>query len=256
MIPLGDQLVIARQLFTFFSAMHARGYIHGDIKLENFLYYDANRVGVTDFGMSFPQEQQPPVRTRRVQVQQAVSESTGRKVFNQGTYGTVKYTSPELLGAKFFGGDLTKTESWALGCVLYSLHFGRATPWEHFLDANRELFGSVDSVRKLQEDMKSWPEGERKDVEARLGKYITKRLSGKVLTQTDATQVDKISKQYLIEKTREVVENRFQELQNLKRPLTPDEQFEAVIFGLLRLSPEARLSMDQANKIVQSIGQP
>lgn len=246
-LATNEQVHLAKQLFAFFALMHQRGFVHGDIKGENILIYSRDKIGVTDFGMAFAfAEALPRARATRGKRASVTIESAGKKSFNDGMYGTLRFTAPELLGTKDFAGDFPKTDSWALGCVLYGLYFQEPLPWERMLHANREICGELEDVEALQADMKSWSEQERADVEKMLGPYLKKRLQGKELSSADIAKMDALSKKYVIEKTKSEIESALSTLAKARGSLTQEQQYERLIYQLLRLDPEKRLSMEQA----------
>eukprot|EP00040_Diaphanoeca_grandis_P015388 m.78514 g.78514 ORF g.78514 m.78514 type:complete len:350 (-) comp25121_c1_seq2:263-1312(-) len=114
-----DVKVVALQMATLLSEMHASGMTHGDIKLENVLLSNANSLHdlkLTDFG--FATTQQP-----------------------SGTNCTVAYAAPELvraiIGFQFTGKDMPHTngtDMWALGVMLYLCVAGRMP----FIDRRRK----------------------------------------------------------------------------------------------------------------------
>lgn len=246
-LTTNEQLHLATQLFSFFDLMHKRGFVHGDIKGENILIYTRDKIGVTDFGMAFAfASTQPRIPATRGKRASAGIESAGKKSFNDGMYGTLRFTAPELLGTKDFAGDFPKTDAWALGCVLYGLYFKEPLPWERMLYANREICGELEDVEALQAEMKSWPDQERADVEKMLGPYLKKRLQGKDLSATDIAKMDALCKKHVMEKAKTEIEASLNTLSKAKGALTQEQQHERLVYQLLRLDPEKRLSMEQA----------
>lgn len=137
---LDGQMHMAQKLFSFFTAFHEAGFIHGDIKGDNILCYDEEQYGVSDFGEAFKYNRQHPKKTKPA------------PLLNEGMYGTVKYTAPELFAHFRFRGDFTKTDSWALGCLLYELYFQKPAPWQEMLDTYRET--SYDDIHAAREEIK------------------------------------------------------------------------------------------------------
>jgi len=105
-----DVCVVATQMATLLSGMHANGMTHGDVKLENVLLTNTNELQglkLTDFG--FATTEQP-----------------------SGTNCTVAYAAPELVRAiishQFTGRDIPHTNAadmWALGVMLFLCISGR-----------------------------------------------------------------------------------------------------------------------------------
>src|SRR5205085_1055307 len=46
-----------------------------------------------------------------------------------GYYGSILNTAPELFGVADFKGNIMKTEVWAMGIILYEIHFGTTPAW-------------------------------------------------------------------------------------------------------------------------------
>jgi serine/threonine protein kinase len=98
-----------RTLGAMFSQMlqgilhvHANGYVHRDIKGENFLLSgDGTTIKLCDFGLS-------------VVLPQSVAPLSGM-------YGTAPYMSPEMLNHQ---GYNEKTDIWSFGVLVYVLVFG------------------------------------------------------------------------------------------------------------------------------------
>ena len=82
--------------------MHANLICHRDLKLENILVSDRQRVKIIDFGFS--------IRT---------PEDVNLKIF----CGTSSYMSPEIVRKSEYSGF--KADIWALGVVLYVMLTGR-----------------------------------------------------------------------------------------------------------------------------------
>ena len=125
-IPLETQINWAFSLFSTFSAIHKRGYIHGDIKSDNILLGIDKQPLVTDFGMTF--------------------KDTPHSMFEENLYGTMEYSAPELFcrpdSDKFIKKATSlgyqKTESFALGCVLYAIYAKEDPPWMKPIVSNRD----------------------------------------------------------------------------------------------------------------------
>lgn len=110
-----EVVYIASRTVQGLFSMHSKGIVHGDLKLLNVLFLK-HIIGISDFGMAFnPQTDPPPF------------------IYDNGSYGTMTYTAPELFGCPQFRGDYQKTDVWALGMMLYQLYFKRAAPWESLL---------------------------------------------------------------------------------------------------------------------------
>ena len=198
-LSLGEQLKIAKELFSFFGAMHKAGFIHGDIKGDNILRYEDGEIGVTDFGEAFKCNRQNPKKTKPT------------SMFNEGMYGTVKYTALELFARFRFREDFTKTDAWALGCLLYELYFQKPVPWQKILDEYRESV--YDDVKEAREEIKQ-------DFTKLVNKHVEKVLAGLLASDDEPTDA---------------------------------EQYEMLIYSLLRVDPKRRASMGEAGVAAEAI---
>ena len=115
----GQMIHIALQIIQGVHSLHQQGYVHGDLKLSNILK-NADEVGLIDFGLAFK-----------------VGVDAPSHAYREGYYGSVVYTSPEVLGVKNFAGDYFKTEIWALGCLLATL---RKHPQLHWISPIKHYY--------------------------------------------------------------------------------------------------------------------
>jgi len=192
---LQEEWNIATQLTRFFAALHKAGTIHADIKPENILLYEGDAIGVTDFGLAFNEKKK--------------GERAPTYMFKLGYYGTEKYTAPELFGNLEFSktGDFTKADVWALGCLLYELHFKKPSPGRCLLESHdRENFDND-------------------------------RLRFK-----DAAVLEKAQKAFQ-EEVLAGPEKKLAALAAKRKALTPKEQYERYIYRMLRLDPVKRVTM-------------
>jgi serine/threonine protein kinase len=99
-------LEFATQAVSAVAHAHAMKIIHCDVKPENFIIFDDNRLKLTDFGFS------------KIAV---------RALRNASGSGTVGYVAPEqALGRPMFQSDV-----FALGLVTYELFSGQLPEWPH-----------------------------------------------------------------------------------------------------------------------------
>jgi serine/threonine-protein kinase len=105
-LPLEDALRIAREVADALDYAHRRGIVHRDIKPENILL-DEQHATVADFGVA-----------------RAIAAVGDEKLTRTGvTVGTPSYMSPEQVT----GGSVdTRSDVYALGCVLYEMLAGQA----------------------------------------------------------------------------------------------------------------------------------
>ncbi|MBS0655507.1 MAG: protein kinase, partial [Verrucomicrobia bacterium] len=120
-LPFTELLTILSTISKTIAEMHTNGVVHQDIKVKNVLYRKDEQGNVEakliDFGHSYR-----PSKTR------ATNKSNGHH------YGTVRYSSPELLNTEsqlptIF--EQRKAEDmYALGCLIYELSYQKPLPWD------------------------------------------------------------------------------------------------------------------------------
>ena len=103
-LPVGEAVMVAREVVAALAHAHAAGVVHRDIKPENILL-DEGGVRVADFGIA-----------------RALDEAGGERLTTTGlVLGTPTYMSPE----QGWGGALDgRADIYALGCVLYEMLAG------------------------------------------------------------------------------------------------------------------------------------
>ena len=101
--------LIAKQILLVLVYLHRRLVVHGDIKPENILLAEGDRVKLADFGHS------------------SVTGCDHFSVNISGGPSTVAYTAPEVL----VGGKPTaQSDIWSFCCTLLYLFTG-TRPWPH-----------------------------------------------------------------------------------------------------------------------------
>ncbi|KFD51180.1 hypothetical protein M514_07944 [Trichuris suis] len=103
---------IMKQLFEAVAAMHEKNIVHRDLKLENILMLDDERLKVTDFGFAY--------------------DLSGGKVLRD-LCGTPGYLAPEVLRTSMYddvSGYGLEVDMWACGVIMYTLLCGYA-PFYH-----------------------------------------------------------------------------------------------------------------------------
>ena len=112
-LPIGETLVIARQIATALDAAHERGIIHRDLKPANIKIAADGLVKVLDFGIA--KALMPPG--------DAAATRTADGTQAGIVLGTAGYMSPEQ--ARGVEVD-RRTDIWAFGCIVFEMLTGRA----------------------------------------------------------------------------------------------------------------------------------
>lgn len=181
-----ELLSAAKALIEGLAHMHALGFVHADLKLENALFKrDAQGnliVGWSDFGLT-------------------IHIASGQKseiAFVSGYYGTFPYTAPEVLTQDNFDGDLQKADVWALGCTLYQLCYKEALPWGGLIakyhnenshlsaEESAEFAGMIEAY--VAEELQKLPAEQERSPDDRL-----KALTFQMLRADPAVRIDMTS---------------------------------------------------------------
>lgn len=101
-VPESEARHIFKQIVSGIDYVHSQGICHRDIKLENILLDDKNRIKLIDFGFAI-----------------TCSVKEKLNVF----CGTPSYMAPEIVSKKEYSGQ--GVDVWALGVVLYALLVGK-----------------------------------------------------------------------------------------------------------------------------------
>ena len=118
-IPLDEALPIARQIADALEAAHEQGIVHRDLKPANIKLRPDGAVKVLDFGLAKAME---PAPGSSQSVSMSPTITTPAMTQAGMILGTAAYMSPEQ--AKGRPAD-TRSDVWALGCVLYEMFTGR-----------------------------------------------------------------------------------------------------------------------------------
>ena len=98
-LPFDTALDFAGQMISAVSYAHSQRIIHCDIKPDNFILFEGNRLRLTDFGVA----------------------KVAQKTLRASGAGTLGYMAPEqAMGRPSFRSDV-----FALGLVLYQMFSGR-----------------------------------------------------------------------------------------------------------------------------------
>lgn len=120
LLPESKILSLLYDMITVLHRMHMQGYIHCDLKPQNFMFYKG-RLRLIDFGIS-----------------KAMQQNT-TCAFTDTIAGTPKYMAPEIMPTLVGAVDSKRTELhrvadvWSIGCILFEMAAGYH-PLDRYVD--------------------------------------------------------------------------------------------------------------------------
>nr|XP_061790088.1 kinase suppressor of Ras 1-like isoform X1 [Nerophis lumbriciformis] len=156
LLDLNNTRQIAQEIVKGMGYLHAKGIIHKDLKSKN-VFYDSNRVVLTDFGLI---GMSGVVQERRIRVINVLRIPRG----------WIHYLSPEIvrkLSPEIDEDQLPFSKAadvYAFGTIWHELHFRKWPMTSQPMEAKIWLVGSSEGIKKVLED-------------STLGKEVTEILS-------------------------------------------------------------------------------
>jgi TolB-like protein len=168
-LPVAEALAIVRQSAEALEAAHKAGLVHRDIKPNNIMVDDRDRVKIMDFGLMR-------------------SKMGGEAITRSGDFfGTPEYASPEQCETAELDG---RSDLYSLGVVLYEMLTGRMP---HKAETPLALFKKIlhekpRSVRAINPDVPAV-------VEALVSKMMAKRPSQRFASAAElVAEIDRIGR--------------------------------------------------------------
>ncbi|XP_075779893.1 dual specificity protein kinase TTK [Pelodiscus sinensis] len=120
------------------NTIHEHGIVHSDLKPANFLIVDG-MLKLIDFGIA--NQMQPDVTS----------------IVKDSQVGTINYMPPEAIKDMSSYGENGKSKSkispksdvWSLGCILYSMTYGK-TPFQHITNQITKLHAIIDPSFEIE----------------------------------------------------------------------------------------------------------
>ncbi|XP_061538735.1 kinase suppressor of Ras 1 isoform X1 [Phycodurus eques] len=154
LLDINNTRQIAQEIVKGMGYLHAKGIVHKDLKSKN-MFYDSNRVVITDFGLFG---------------MSGVVQEGRRKSVLKIPQGWINYLSPEIV--RMMSPEVAEdqlpfskaADVYAFGTIWYELHFRDWAITNQPVEAQIWLVGSNEGIKKVLAD-------------ANLGKEVTEILS-------------------------------------------------------------------------------
>lgn len=244
-LPQQEMITLAKGAGSGIRDLHAKGYVHGDLKNLNILFIrnpvtkELEKVAVGDLGFAFKFGQDKATFT-----------------YGTGYYGSILFTPPELFGNRSlrFGSveEYQKMDVFALGFVLYQQFFKKDPPWANdILQRYNSDFtlgrgsGHVALQRLLREQQRvqrafdTGVDQDRNKVWAIDEKVRLETLKCEAQDLKELKSAQKLVR----DKIQQYVEKPFAALQ-AKANRTAEEEMQFLIYKTLRYNPKDRIDMN------------
>jgi serine/threonine protein kinase len=135
------------------ALLHKLGYIHRDLKPDNFLIDKKGHLKLIDFGLSKSGAKQPQMsQTKFVRLLTKIrkrtysansAENTRKRVLAGSLVGSPEYMAPEVLNREDYDESV---DWWSLGCIFFECLVGE-TPF--YADTVQGIFSKVMDFKKI-----------------------------------------------------------------------------------------------------------
>lgn len=131
-MSMAQKLQVLKYMVYGLTNFHAKKLLHGDLKPENVYFGPLDKragtveAAIGDFGFVSLFANGKPIDNK------ASINSLG--YYNQGFYGSIYYTAPELFGVTNFAGDHEKVEAFALSVLMEQLIADKNPPFAQIIN--------------------------------------------------------------------------------------------------------------------------